>query len=183
MGKNFWQALTGTRYRYGYACVNFGEPLSLKQWIAEQSDGAAPHPVLNDVEPLANVLMDRIGDITPILPVALVASVFTQNQSVSLNQLALKSHVHRLLQKLDDAGYRAYIPRSDVDYAITVGVRMLNLRGILIEKNGELVVNKNELTLLNYYSNSIKHLVDRLQLQEQTSAQKPTNPELEEASG
>ena len=34
LGKNLWQALTGKRYRYGYACVNFGEPVSLKQWIA-----------------------------------------------------------------------------------------------------------------------------------------------------
>jgi len=31
--KTVWQALLGRRYRNGYACVNFGEPVSLKQWI------------------------------------------------------------------------------------------------------------------------------------------------------
>jgi len=162
MGKNVWQALTGTRYRYGYACVNFGKPLSLKQWIAEQTESTATMSVLNDVEPLAKDLMHRIGDITPILPVALVATVFAQGQAESLNELALKSRVYTLLKQLEDTGYKAYIPRSDVDYAISVGVRMLTLRGVLIDTNGELSLNHNELVLLNYYANSIKHLVSRV---------------------
>lgn len=33
-----WQALWGRRYRNGYACVNFGEPVSLKAWLGGQVD-------------------------------------------------------------------------------------------------------------------------------------------------
>jgi len=136
LGKNLWQAITGSRYRYGYACVNFGEPVSLKQWITEQSAGQSPLPSIHDVSPLATDLMDRIGQITPVLPVALVATVFAQNPGAVYTELELKSEVFRLLKALEAAGYRAYIPRSDRDYAVAVGVRMLTLRHILLD-NGE----------------------------------------------
>ncbi len=166
LGKNVWQALTGRRYSYGYACVNFGEPVSLKQWIANQHENQHKNqeklPYMHDVAPLAEDLMQRIGRITPILPVALVATIFARSPQISLNELALKSEVFTLLQELEQAGYRAYIPRSDRDYAVTVGVRMLTLRHILADNEGEFSVNQSELPLLEYYANSIKHLVDLL---------------------
>ena len=162
MGKNLWQALLGKRYRYGYACVNFGEPVSLKKWIAERHDNKKDLPLMQDVSELAEVLMRRIGNITPVLPVALVATVFANSPDVKISELALKSEVFKLLRALEKSGHRAYIPRSDRDYAVTVGVRMLTLRHILDDDNGMYTVNKNELSLLEYYANSIKHLVDSL---------------------
>lgn len=163
LGKNLWQAITGQRYRYGYACVNFGEPVSLTQWIAKEHGGKTELPHLHDVGPLANDLMERIGSITPILPVALVATIFAQAPDTKHNELQLKSEVFNLLQQLERAGYRAYIPRADRDYAVTVGVRMLTLRHILHDDNGEFSVNQKELPLLEYYANSIKHLVEKMQ--------------------
>ncbi len=163
LGKNLWQALTGRRYSYGYACVNFGEPVSLKQWIANKHKNLDELPYMQDVAPLAEDLMQRIGGITPVLPVALVATIFARSPNKSFNELALKSEVFTLLQELEQAGYRAYIPRSDRDYAVTVGVRMLTLRHILKDNDGEFSVNLKELPILEYYANSIKHLVDSLE--------------------
>jgi len=161
LGKNLSQALLGKRYRYGYACVNFGEPLSLKKWITLQHQNTNPLPLLHDAKPLADALMDSIGQITPILPVALVATVFNDNHNTTLSELALKSKVFELLESLEAAGYRAYIPRSDVDYAVSVGVRMFTLRKVLLEQDGGLQVNTDEIPLLQYYSNSIQHLLQR----------------------
>ena len=67
-----------------------------------------------------------------------------------------------LLQRLEAAGYRAYIPRADRDYSVTVGVRMLTLRHVLKEDNGVYKLNEKELELLQYYANSIEHLVESL---------------------
>lgn len=173
LGKNLWQALTGRRYSYGYACVNFGEPVSLRKWIASQHENPDELPYMQDVAPLADDLMRRIGGITPVLPVALVATIFARSPNRSINELALKSEVFTLLQELEQAGYRAYIPRSDRDYAVTVGVRMLTLRHILTDNNGEFSVNLNELALLEYYANSIKHLVDSLDLNPRGHAAEP----------
>ena len=160
--KNIWQAITGKRYRYGYACVNFGEPVSLKQWISENSPDTSISKPLEDVSELATDLMQRIGNITPILPVALVATVFAEEPNARLSEFELKNKVFNLLQSLNAAGYRAYIPRSDRDYAVAVGVRMFTLRNVLIEEDGMYSLNKPEQPLLDYYANSIKHLVVRV---------------------
>jgi len=171
LGKNLWQAITGQRFRYGYACVNFGEPVSLTEWIAKENSDKTTLPYLHDVKPLANDLMERIGNITPILPVALVATVFARSPQTTFTELELKSEVFNLLSQLEAAGYRAYIPRADRDYAVTVGVRMLTLRHILLDDKGEFSVNLEELPLLEYYSNSIKHLV--LKLENTASVKQP----------
>lgn len=158
LAKNIWQSLRGQRYRYGYACVNFGKPVSLKLWLASNAND--PAEPLQDASQLANDLMQRVGEITPILPVALVTSVFAANPDRHYAELELKGAVFDLLQRLEGSGHRAYIPRSDRDYAVTVGVRMLTLRRILLESDGVYRVNPDEASLLNYYANSIAHLRD-----------------------
>lgn len=157
ISKNIWQAMLGRRFRNGYACVNFGKPVSLKAWLREHTaDDSVP---LTDVSELAADLMHRIGSITPILPVALVTSVFSRDTQRSFSELELKSAVLELLTKLEQAGFRAYIPRGDHDYAVTVGVRMLTMRHILVEQDGVFRANPDEIGLLQYYANSITHLV------------------------
>jgi len=156
IAKNIWQALLGRRFRNGYACVNFGEPVSLKTWTAAHCEDS--QAVIEDVSELANDLMQRVGGITPILPVALVTSVFAADPDRVMSELELKSAVLELLNQLETAGYRAYIPRGDHDYAVNVGLRMLTMRHILLNDDGMLRINPKELALLNYYANSIAHL-------------------------
>ncbi len=155
--KNITQAIMGKRYRNGYACVNFGKPVFLKQWLATNADDNTQP--LTDVSALANDLMHQIGEITPILPVALVATVVTATPEKIFSELEIKAAVFELLEKLEQAGYRAYIPRGDRDYAVTVGIRMLSLRYVLKSEDGMLSINTNDLHLLHYYANSIAHLV------------------------
>ncbi len=154
--KNISQALLAKRYRNGYACVNFGKPVFLKEWLqTHHPDQTKP---LTDVSGLANDLMRRIGQITPILPVALVATILTRRPDRAFSELEIKASSFELLTQLENAGYRAYIPRGDRDYGVTVGIRMLTLRHVLLENKGLLSVNHNDLPLLTYYANSIAHL-------------------------
>ena len=153
--KTLWQAVRGKRFRNGYACVNFGEPVSLRQWMNDQ---ATPIAKLRDVQPLAEDLMQRIGKITPILPVALVTTLFANNPSKQFSMIELKAAVLDMLDHLESQGYRAYIPRGDYNYAVDVGVRMLTLRNILIDDAGMLSVKPDEYAIVEYYANSIAHL-------------------------
>ena len=155
--KLLWQALRGKRYRNGYACVNFGQPVSLRDWMRARGLGAGE---LEDVGPLAEELMSRIGDITPILPVALVTTLFARNPEQRFTDIELKAEVLALLNDLEQRGHRAYIPRSDYHYAVDVGIRMLTLRGILIEEDGIYRAATTERAIIRYYSNSIAHLLD-----------------------
>lgn len=155
LSKTLWQACWGKRYRNGYACVNFGKPVSLKKWMLSRG---LTQGQLDDVKPLAKDLMQRVGSITPILPVALVTTLFAKNPNAQYSSLELKAAVLELLNDLEAQGHRAYIPRGDYNYAVDVGVRMLTLRNILVDKEGVLTANPDEHPLLQYYSNSIAHL-------------------------
>ena len=53
------------------------------------------------------------------------------------------------------------IPRADRDYAISVGLRMLTLRHLVLEEDGNYRANPKELILLKYYANAIAHLFDK----------------------
>ena len=102
--------------------------------------------------------MQRIGAITPILPVALVTTLFANNPSKQFSLIELKANVLELLDRLESQGYRAYIPRGDYNYAVDVGVRMLTLRNILNNDAGLFSAKPEETAIINYYANSIAHL-------------------------
>ena len=152
------QAVLGRRYRHGYACVNFGEPVSLKAWLVDRGETlAAP----DDVSELAEDLMRRVGAITPILPVALVARALVADPARRHDATSLALAVRGELDELRSAGHRAYLPRNDVDYTIEVGLRMLVLRDLVRDEDGRVSVVPAELDLVSYYANSIAHLPQR----------------------
>lgn len=160
---NIWLAMTGRWYRYGYACVNFGTPLSLKEWqksMAAADTGEASNPQFHaGVEALAEELIDRIGKIIPILPVALVATLFSASGKAEISELDIKVKVSELIERLRASGAHVYIPRGNLDYAVTVGLRMLTLRHLLSESEGIYRANPDEQPLLEFYAASIEHLV------------------------
>jgi glycerol-3-phosphate O-acyltransferase len=88
-----------------------------------------------------------------------MASVFREHPEGAFSGLELKAEVERLLERLRTAGARVYVPRGDLDYALTVGLRMLRLRHLIEEKDGLFTSVPAERTLLDYYANSIAHLL------------------------
>jgi len=102
--------------------------------------------------------MAAVGKIVPVVPVPLIATVFTSDDT-PLSELELKARVEALLERLDRAGAHTYLPRRDLDYALTVGLRMLLLRRLVEERDGLYTARHEELPVLRYYSNSIAHLL------------------------
>jgi glycerol-3-phosphate O-acyltransferase len=88
-----------------------------------------------------------------------MASVFRASPERGFSELELKAEVERLIERLQDSGARVYVPRSDLDYALHVGLRMLRLRHLVIEKDGLFSASPAESALLGYYANSIAHLL------------------------
>jgi glycerol-3-phosphate O-acyltransferase len=141
-------------HRFGYACVNFGTPISMRSYgvdfqklSGEERRGA--------VARLGRDLMEAVGRVVPVVPVALIAHVFLGSRS--LTELDLKAETRLLLQRLK--GAHVYMPRRDLDYALTVGLRMLRLRHLIEEREGVFSAVEEELPLLRYYANSIDHLL------------------------
>jgi len=157
-------ALRGEWHRFGYACVNFGTPVSARAWAAAR---ALDFRRLGDeerrarVEEMARDLMGRIGGLVPVLPVPLVATVLLEAEA-PLSVLELKARVETLIERLEGAGAHVYIPRRTRDYAVTSGIRHLLERHLLLSDDGTdqglLRANPAETRLLSYYANAIAHL-------------------------
>jgi glycerol-3-phosphate O-acyltransferase len=149
-------------HRFGYACVNFGTPISMREYCrsrgidfqalsGEERRAAVGH--------LGRELMQAVGRVVPVVPVPLIAAVFVAQPQRALSELELKAEVGRLLARLEAAGAHVYIPRGDLDYALTVGLRMLRLRHLVDESEGLFRARQEEMPLLAYYANSIAHLI------------------------
>ncbi len=143
--------------------MSFGTPLSLAEWC--KARGVDPRALPREqrfarIEELAGALMERIGAVIPVVPVALVATVLREQPQRWFSPLELAAEAYALLHRLEAAGAHVYQPRQDFDYALEVGLRMLRLRRLVIEnEQGMLQLVPEEETTVAYYANSIAHLL------------------------
>jgi glycerol-3-phosphate O-acyltransferase len=151
-------------HRFGYACVNFGAPVSMREYSTLRGldfQKLAGDDRKRAIADLGKHLMACVGGIVPVVPVPLITAVLVRDGAKPISELELKSQVEQLIEKLDAAGAHVYIPRQDLDYAVTVGLRMLRQRRLVDEKDGLFTARHGELPLLRYYANSIAHLLAR----------------------
>ncbi len=164
-GRNLSLMLRSRWHRFGYACVNFGSPLSMRAYLRQRGERGLDLRHLPaaersaELERLGALLMREIGGVIPVLPVPLVATVLVASAGAPLSELELKSRAFRLMGDLEAAGAHVYIPRRDQDYAIVAGLRMLTLRHLIAETDGLYAAVPAELPLLRYYASSIAHLL------------------------
>jgi glycerol-3-phosphate O-acyltransferase len=157
---NLSLALRSRWHRFGYACVSFGSPISMRRYLGER--GLDLRPLSREersvhLERLGAELMAAIGAVIPVLPVPLVAAVLVA-AGEPLSELELKVRAHGLITELAAAGAHVYVPRRDQDYAIVAGLRVLTLRHLVEEKDGLYAALPEEMDVLRYYANSIAHL-------------------------
>jgi glycerol-3-phosphate O-acyltransferase len=162
LGNQLWLLARSRWHRLGYACVNFGTPVSVRAWAAARDvdfDHLSRERRHQEVAAIGHHLMSEVGRLIPVLPVPLVATVLLREPGRRLSLLELKSAVSALVSTLEARGARLYVPRQDWDYAVGAGLRMLTLRHLVDEVDGLYAPRENELPLLRYYANSIAHLV------------------------
>ena len=160
--RNLVLLVRGRWYRFGYACVGFGRPISMRAWLAEHDldfRRLERDERFARLQGLAGDLMAAVGRSMPALPVSLVATVLLRDPQRALSELEVKASVLRLMEEVEAAGGQVYVPRTDREYALEVGLRMLRLRRLVEETaDGLLRAVPEELPLLRYYANSVAHL-------------------------
>ncbi len=162
IGSQLWLILRSRWHRFGYACVNFGTPVSVRAWAAARGidfDHLPREQRQAEVAALGRHLMAQVGRLIPVLPVPLVASVLLQQGERAIGELELKSAVAELVRALEAHGAHLYLPRGDWDYAIGAGLRMLSQRHLVDEDEGLFRIRAGEAPMLRYYANSISHLL------------------------
>ena len=129
--------------------------------VARESVVLIAHEALErriEIERLGNELMEAVGRMVPALPVSLVSTAMLEAGDQPLTLFEIKGRVSSLIGDLERLGSYVHIPRADRDYAISVGLRMLTLRHLVIEADDTYRANPKELVLLQYYANAIVHL-------------------------
>ena len=161
--RNFWLMLRGEWYRYGYAVLNFGSPLSMREYVrTHQLDfrKMKGEQRIDTVKRFTQELMNAVGQVVPVVPVSLVSSVFVKDQERALTETEIKVQVRSLIFDLRRKGAYVYVPRGNPDYSTDVGLRMLTLRHFVREKNAQFYPAPEEKKILDYYANTVAHLLD-----------------------
>jgi len=143
--RQVWLRVTGRFHRFGYAAVSFGEPLLLSDI------GSAPHKP----EALSRLIMTRIADAVPVLPVPLVAALLLRDGPMTRDTLEVA--FAKSLKALESG--RLHLPRNNRDYAVKFGLRNLQERGIVETDRDMLTIPAHKAGLARFYANSIRHLL------------------------
>lgn len=144
--------------RFGYASVNFGEPLSVKDWC---HDGGVEFARLEqearfvEVGRLANELMERISDVVPVLPVPLLASVVLEHRNDWESALAIKTYALEKIDQLREQGAPIRIAAGACEGVLSNALTTLCARKMLEQHNGLLRAAPDAGDILTYYANSI----------------------------
>jgi glycerol-3-phosphate O-acyltransferase len=154
--------LTGRTRRYGRAAVNFGAPLSLRAWLAEQPGDVLALPReqrLPHVQQLADLVLERIKEVIPVTSVALASAALLSfdRESVPLDDVLARMREYR--EHLVDTGARLIRADRAIEETWERALRMFRMRRTVHMEGSRVVVISRQRPLLEYYANSIRHLL------------------------
>jgi len=144
--------------RFGYASVNFGEPLSVQTWCHDRGVEFArleQEPRFVEVGRLANELMERITDVIPVLPVPLLASVVLEHRHDWESAPAIKTYALQKIDQLREQGAPIRIAAGACEGVLSNALTTLCARKMLEQRNGLLRAAPDAGDVLTYYANSI----------------------------
>jgi glycerol-3-phosphate O-acyltransferase len=147
--------------RYGRACVNFGEPVSLDEWLARHPGVLAlPRDArLSQLAGLADEVMARIAAVMPVTAVAMACASLLQDGRDSITRAEWESRLADLRFVL--RGAEAHVVGGERSSADTLdrALVMLTLRRVVAPEGAGFRIDRSQEPLLRYYANSIAHFL------------------------
>lgn len=162
LGWNLARFLTGQLRRYGRVAVAFGTPISVRAWLAQQPPGVLGLPKaerLPHVQRLGEYALERIGAVVPVTPVPLAAAALLSFGGSVVPRARLLERMADLRGRL--AGVEAKLVREElpVEEVWERAWLMLRMRRLVVAEGAGLVIIPGNRPLLEYYANSIRHLL------------------------
>jgi glycerol-3-phosphate O-acyltransferase len=151
--KNRWR-------RFGYASVNFGEPVSAKEYCETHDvdfSALEKQQRFIRVESLANTIMGNIKKVVPVVPIALMCEVLINLKADWSSELEIKTKCAERIARLEQAGAPIEISSSALESVLGAALEVLSGRGLVEEKDNLYRMKESELDIMSYYANSIVH--------------------------
>jgi glycerol-3-phosphate O-acyltransferase len=163
VGWNVLRLFTGRLRRYGRVAVNFGTPVSLRAWTTGVA-GVLDLPReerLPHVQELADRMLERIGAIIPVTSVPLVAAALLSFGETAIPRSALLRRITDYRDHLQERDAKLLHGERDADTILDRAWRTFRMRRLVVRQGQTYVVLPSHRPLLEYYANSISHLLPR----------------------
>ncbi|HWA56435.1 MAG TPA: 1-acyl-sn-glycerol-3-phosphate acyltransferase [Gemmatimonadales bacterium] len=161
-GWNMARLLTGQLRRYGRVAVTFGTPISVRQWLADQPPGLLLLPKtdrLPHVQRLAEYALERIGAVIPVTPVPLASAVLLSFGGSVVSLARVLERMDEVRDRLADSSAKVVRRELPVREVWERAWLMLRMRRLVVAEGDDLVILPRSRPLLEYYANSIRHLL------------------------
>ncbi|MGB0797905.1 MAG: glycerol-3-phosphate acyltransferase, partial [Planktomarina sp.] len=149
MMNQLWLRLTGRYTKFGYAAASFGRPLSLTTFNKRRGKLTT--------ENVAKELITRIGQVVPVLPVPLLASVLVEQGSMPEDQL--KAAIVAKMDRFEEG--HVHVPREDAEYAAEIGIANLRRRALIEDGPDGVQISEKGRDVVPYYASTLEHLKTR----------------------
>ena len=146
--------------RYGYASVNFGVPLSMRDYCESRSldfSHLSKEQRIPEVAELADSLMDSLRYVMPIIPVPILAVVMLRAGTESLTSLEIVGNCDTLIDEMIERGAAMKVDEKPRPRTLINSLDMLKERNLVLEQDDRYRINPEHQPLLQYYANSIEH--------------------------
>lgn len=152
--------------RHGYASVNFGLPISAREFSDKHKIDFRHMDKTTRfiyVEKLAQELMSAILHVIPVLPVALISTVFAENPGKNLRSIDIIEKVNQLIDRVMTNGSAMREDEKPKQSTISQSLSLLSNRGVLVEEQDRFHCADGSQAVIRYYANSIRHWVSKNQ--------------------
>jgi glycerol-3-phosphate O-acyltransferase len=162
---NVVRLVTGNLRRYGRVHVHFGTPVSLREWTAGHPGvlDRSRDDRLPEVQRLADGVRERIGELIPVTPVPLVAASILSLEGSVLLEADVLERIDGFRDELLRRGANLVQPERAPDVILDRAWRTLRMRRLVVREGDSYVVFPRQRPLLEYYANSIRHLLPALE--------------------
>jgi len=161
VGTNLIRLATGRLRRYGRVAVQFGRPISVGKWSTNIPELwlLSREERLPRIQGLADDVMREVADIIPVTPVPLVAAAILSFGRTVIDHNALLEVIQRYRDHLRHTGARLIRPERTALDILDRAWRTLHMRRLVVREPGGYVVLPRHRPLLEYYANSVTHLL------------------------
>ncbi len=158
---NLARLMTGNLKRYGRAAVNFGTPVSLREWVGRNPGvlQLLKEERLPRIQALADEVMGRVAEIIPVTPVPLVAAALLSFRNTAVRREALLERLDSFRDQLLERGAKLVQPERDPAAILDRAWRTFTMRRLVVRAGSDYIVMPRQRPLLEYYANSLKHLL------------------------
>ncbi|PIB25665.1 hypothetical protein BFP76_00595 [Amylibacter kogurei] len=147
----FWLRFVTKFKRFGHAGVSFGKPVSLVEFLGKSKGRVTDRTIGR----LGRELLAKVGDIVPVVPMALVARVFLRNATTGLTLAEIITESQIELGLLRDKGALIGLTDAEMEQGITFGIQMLKRRHILAQSGDKFALIPDQAEIMQYYANSL----------------------------